>query len=336
MSSRPDTVLDRRRTLADVAAHVRCPVCAGPVRVGDDQVACENGHGFNIARQGYVSLVGGQGGPGTGDSAPMVMARERFLGSGHYQPIAAAITELAARLDPGGPGLVVDLAGGTGYYLAAALSGLGSRLGACVDLSAPALRRAARAHPRAAALGADAWQPLPLADGAAATVLSVFGPRNAAEIRRVLVPGGALVVCTPGPAHLREPRDALGLIGIDERKDERLADAFGGFTPAGTTQVRYELRLRHADLTDLVAMGPNARHLGADEVEARVAARPSPFPVTVDVTVRGFRAERQLLLSAGELPPGSLSITGLSACGRSTKRQMRAAPPRPWGQARAS
>ena len=280
-------VLDRRRALAAVAAHVRCPVCAGPVQVGADQVSCGRGHSFNIARQGYVSLVGGQGGPGTGDSAAMVMARDRFLGSGHYQPVADAIAELAARLDPGGPGLALDLAGGTGYYLAAVLDALPQRLGACLDLSAPALRRAARAHPRAAALGADAWQPLPLDDGCAAVVLSVFGPRNAAEIQRVLVPGGALIVAAPGASHLRELRDALGLIGIDARKEDRLADAFGGYAVSGVTPVRYELRLGRADLTDLVAMGPNARHLGQDELAARVAALPDPFPLTVDVGISG-------------------------------------------------
>lgn len=290
--------LDRRRTLAAVAAHVRCPVCAGPVRVGADQVTCGRGHSFNIARQGYVSLVGGQGGPGTGDSAAMVMARMSFLGGGHYRPVADAIAALAARLDPGGPGLVLDLAGGTGYYLAAVLGALPERLGACLDLSAPALRRAARAHPRAAALGADAWRPLPLEDGCAAVVLSVFGPRNAAEIRRLLVPGGALIVAVPGASHLREARDALGLIGIDARKADRLADAFGGYAVSGVTPVRYELRLGHAELTDLVAMGPNARHVGQDELAARVAALPDPFPLTVDVTVRG------------------LSATGLSTCRR--------------------
>ena len=89
-------VLDRRRTLEAVAAHVRCPVCAGPVAVGDDQVTCGRGHSFNIARQGYVSLTTGRGGPGTGDSAAMVLARDRFLGAGHYRPVADALSALAA------------------------------------------------------------------------------------------------------------------------------------------------------------------------------------------------------------------------------------------------
>lgn len=287
-------LLERRQALEAVAAHVRCPVCAGPVRVGDDQVTCGRGHSFNIARQGYVSLTTGRGGPGTGDSAAMVLAREAFLGAGHYRPVADAVSALAARClatraDRGGPGLVLDLAGGTGYYLALVLDALDARLGACVDLSAPALRRAAGAHPRAAALGADAWQHLPFADGSAALVLSVFGPRNPAEIRRVLAPDGTLIVATPGPDHLMEVRESLGLIGIDERKTARLADAYGGYARTAVTAVRYQLRLGHADLTDLVAMGPSARHVGADALAARVAALPAAVTVTVDVEVRSYQ-----------------------------------------------
>jgi 23S rRNA (guanine745-N1)-methyltransferase len=280
---------ERRQALEAVAAYVRCPVCADPVRVGDHQVTCGRGHSFNIARQGYVSLVSGRSGPGTGDSAAMVLAREAFLGGGHYQPVADAMSALAARFDQGGAGLVLDLAGGTGYYLARVLDALGGRLGACVDLSAPALRRAARAHPRAAALGADAWQPLPFAAGSAALVLSVFGPRNAAEIRRVLTPDGTLIVAAPGPGHLAELRQSLGLIGIDERKAARLADAYGGYARSAVTPVRYQLLLGHADLTDLVAMGPSARHISADDLAGRVAALPAPVTVTVDVAVRSYQ-----------------------------------------------
>jgi 23S rRNA (guanine745-N1)-methyltransferase len=284
-------LLKGRHALEAVITYVRCPVCADNVLLGDDHVTCDRGHSFDIARQGYVSLTGGRGGPGTGDSAAMVMARDRFLGGGHYQPLADAVSALAAQSDHPGPGLVLDLAGGTGYYLARVLDALPSRQGACVDLSAPALRRAARAHPRAAALGADAWQPLPLAAGSAALVLSIFGPRNAMEISRVLRPDGTLILAAPGAGHLRELRRPLGLIGMDERKSARLADAYRDFGDCAVTALRYELSLGHADLTDLVAMGPNARHIAADVLAERVAALPSPATVTVDVEVRAYQGQ---------------------------------------------
>jgi 23S rRNA (guanine745-N1)-methyltransferase len=133
----------------------------------------------------------------------MVAAREHFLGRGYYRPLAESVRSLAGQGDGPGRGLVVDLAGGTGYYLAEILEALPRRNGLCIDLSLPALRRAARAHPRGAALAADVWQRLPLAARSAALVLSVFGPRNPAEIDRILTPDGALIIAAPVPAGSR-------------------------------------------------------------------------------------------------------------------------------------
>ncbi|HSZ40400.1 MAG TPA: hypothetical protein VK817_10610 [Trebonia sp.] len=282
-------VAERRRALAAAVPYLRCPVCAGELRMLDGRLACARGHGFDIARHGYVNLISGRPGPGTADSADMVAARDRFLGGGHYRRIADATSALAARHDPAGPGLVADLAGGTGYYLAGVLDTLRERDGLCVDLSAPALRRAARVHPRVAAVGADVWRPLPLAAGCAAHVLSVFGPRNAAETSRLLVPGGTLTITAPGGGHLRELRERLGLIGIDERKQDRIASAFRDYAQLGETDVRFELELDHAGLAALVAMGPSARHITPEELAGRVDVLPALVSVTVDVQVSAWR-----------------------------------------------
>ena len=77
-------------------------------------------------------------------------------------------------------------------------------------------------HPRAAAVGADAWQELPLRDDIAALILSVFAPRNPAEMARVLAPGGALLAVTPTTRHLHELVGPLGLLSVPEEKADRL------------------------------------------------------------------------------------------------------------------
>ncbi|HXL95945.1 MAG TPA: methyltransferase domain-containing protein [Streptosporangiaceae bacterium] len=283
----------RQPALVSAVTYLRCPVCGSSMSLGGSQLACRRNHSFDVARHGYVNLRAGRAGPHTGDSAAMVAARDRFLGRGHYRPLAAAIRSLAAQCDSAGPGLVLDLAGGTGHYLAEILDALPRRHGLCIDLSVSALRRAARSHPRAAALAADVWQRLPLAAHSTALVLSVFGPRNAAEIDRILTADGALIIAVPGTAHLGELLRPLGMIGIDPGKPRRIADAFGSYAMSGVTTVNYPLSLDHADLTALVAMGPSARHITPQILATRIRALPDPVTVTVDVQVRACR-RRQL------------------------------------------
>ena len=54
---------------------------------------CGEGHSFDVARQGYLSLLAGEGTPHAGDTAEMVAARERFLGAGHFEPLAEALAD---------------------------------------------------------------------------------------------------------------------------------------------------------------------------------------------------------------------------------------------------
>ncbi len=246
------------------------------------RLVCMHGHSFDIARGGYVNLTGGHRKP-TGDSAKMIAARAQFLGGGHYRPLADAIRSLARRHDPAGSGAVIDLAGGTAYYLAATLDALPHRFGLCVDLSRAALRHAVRAHPRVACVASDVWQPLPIASQSAATVLSIFGPRDTAEIERILAPSGTVIVASPNPAHLEEIIAPLGLIRVDPRKSERLATAFARFELVAAHDLAFELSLGHDEVSSLVTMGPSAHHYQPTEIAERI--RRLPHPVTVGVAL---------------------------------------------------
>ncbi|MFI7701915.1 putative RNA methyltransferase [Nonomuraea sp. NPDC049480] len=79
--------------LADIVEYLICPVCRADLRLGEGALRCAGGHAFDVARQGYVSLLVGNRPPGTADSAAMVAARAEFLDAGHYAPLADAVAE---------------------------------------------------------------------------------------------------------------------------------------------------------------------------------------------------------------------------------------------------
>ena len=60
--------------LATVASWLRCPVCAGSMTLDERSLRCDRGHAFDVAKQGYVNLLG-HGAPQHADSAEMVAAR---------------------------------------------------------------------------------------------------------------------------------------------------------------------------------------------------------------------------------------------------------------------
>lgn len=277
------------RALSSVLSLLRCPHGPEPLHAEDGSLVCESGHRFDVARQGYVNLVRA----GTGhlsDTAAMIAARERVQSCGLYDPIADAIVSTLAQTSGlGGIHTMLDLGAGTGYYSAQALGAAPEAVGVGVDLSKYAARRAARAHPRLAALIADVWAPLPLVDGVFDAALSVFAPRNIAEIERVLRPGGVFVVVTPEHGHLAELVEAVDGLSVGQNKQERLLSALAdGFSLTRDEQVSKRITLSHPQARDLLLMGPTAFHTDVANVEALLRSLPHPLTVTLAVRVQAF------------------------------------------------
>jgi 23S rRNA (guanine745-N1)-methyltransferase len=298
--------------LADVVSFLACPHCHGDVAMAGASVRCGNGHLFDVARQGYVSLLPGDARP-AGDTPAMVSARANFLAAGHFAPLAGQVAaQAAAAADDAGSGrcvvdagggrcvvdagsgrCVVDAGGGTGYYLSAALDRVGGHCGLALDISKHAARRAARAHPRIGAVVADIWRSWPVRDSVADVVLNVFAPRNAEQMRRVLTPGGAVVMVTPSPAHLRELVEGLHLITVGQDKRERLEHSMSPFFRLARRQPYQQvLTLPRADMLLLAGMGPSAWHRGAAELRERSQAMPDPAQVTLAVEISVYRPLR--------------------------------------------
>lgn len=276
--------------MAEWHALLACPHCGGGLTEYAGTLACDNGHSFDIARQGYVNLLPGGAQTGTADTPAMVTARAAFLARGYFSAIDDALADVVSQVAAGVPGCMIDAGAGTGEHLAAVLDRLPGRIGLALDLSKHAAQRAARAHVRIGAVVCDAWGTLPVRNRVAAVVTSVFAPRNAAEFARVLAPGGALVVVTPNLGHLAELVAALGMVSVDPHKEERLEVSLGGyFRRAGVTLVERELLLGPADALAAAMMGPSAHHMGAAEAEERVLALEDPFATALSVTVSTWK-----------------------------------------------
>lgn len=202
--SGPDGQAERfRRSLG----LLRCPLCAGKLRVRGQSLVCARRHCFDVARQGYVNFLP-MARPSRNYDAGSFKSRQLILESGFYDHMLEA---LASFLEAE-PHLhtILDAGCGEGYY-ARRLSGRLNREILASDLSRDSILLAARGDRERAVL----WfvgdlSHLPLQDRSVDCVLNLFSPASYQEFRRVLKPGGRLIKLVPGDRHLQELREKAG------------------------------------------------------------------------------------------------------------------------------
>lgn len=266
---------------------LQCPVCTAPMGVDDTGagamgLACQQGHRFDGARQGYFNLLTGKASGLIPDTAAMVQARSSFLDAGHYDRLAEAVTgytsnAAGAKAHP----VIADAGAGTGFYLGAALEASTTAHGVAMDISKYALRRAARALPEALCLVWDIWRPLPFTPGSIDVMLNIFAPRNPAEFARVLAPGGHLIVVTPLPGHLEEIRRTASLLAVQAEKSDHLTRTLEPyFVREEYDDVEFSMALEPADIRLAALMGPSAHHIDEEALQETLES----FPARTDVT----------------------------------------------------
>jgi len=209
-----------------------CPVrgCRSPLVRSERAFGCARGHGFDLARSGYVNLLQPQDRRSAtpGDRPEAVAARRRFLARGHAAPLIAALSELC----PASGAAVLDVGCGEGTFLRALGAGRNLELHG-LDLSVAALVAAARAQPEACFVAANADRFLPYADASFDLVLSITARLHPAEMARVMKPAGRLVIVVPGPDDLVELRQAVLGRGLERERWPRIAAELAGRFSAG-------------------------------------------------------------------------------------------------------
>lgn len=261
-----------------------CPHCRNALIPAEKAYRCAKGHSFDLAKEGYLSLLHGrQKGEGRGDTKAMMLARDRVHRAGIFDPLVTALTTLplAAPL-----GRMLELGCGDGFFLGhvAATHRITTSYG--LDLSVDAVKLAAKTHRTALILRSDLLQPLPFADGSLDLVQSIFAPRPLAEIRRVLRPGGYALFVHPQADHWQELRAFLPLAKIGE---EKLSSAdLVGFEPVRTQELRAPRELTHSLLVDLVEMSPSIHRLTREGTPWQ-SQLPAALTATLSVRVALFR-----------------------------------------------
>jgi 23S rRNA (guanine745-N1)-methyltransferase len=241
---------------------LRCPICRLDLAPAAGSLVCGNRHSFDVARDGYVNLLDGRRRSPTarGDSAEQLRHRAAFLEAGHFSPVASAIASHVAHATPVEGWRVLDAGCGTGHHLA----------GVAAALRTPVI-----------GLGFDVWAEWPVQDEAADLVLSIFAPKNFAEMSRVLRPGGWLALAYPGPHHLAELVDHFGLMQQHAGKTGRYAEAMQRWVgPSTAVRLVQRLSLDRGSIRHAVLMGPNARHIAASALDVTAA-----MDVTIDIAM---------------------------------------------------
>lgn len=233
-----------------------CPLCHGVLIPAEKSWRCAQGHSYDRAKEGYLSLLHGrQKGEGRGDSKAMILARDRVHRAGVFDPLVQALAALPFAPPPKN---VLELGCGEGFFLGHVVRSHAIATSYGLDLSVDAVKLAAKTLKQSLILRADLLNPLPFADGSLDLVQSIFAPRPLAEIRRVLRPGGYALFVYPQVDHWQELRAFLPLAKIGE---EKLPPHLEGFVSASSSHVGARIELRHAVLVDLVEMSPSIHRL---------------------------------------------------------------------------
>lgn len=264
-----------------------CPLDGKPLHLNERSWRCDNGHSYDAAKQGYVNLLPVQNkrSKDPGDSKAMVQARREFLEQGYYEPLAQVLADTVLAQ---GEQAVLDAGCGEGYYLRYLVEQAeqkGTDLSvAALDISKWAVQAAAKRDKRLSWMVASNSS-IPLDDNSVDTILCVFGFPVEAEFKRVLKPGGRLIMVDPAGDHLKELKAII--YSEIKTKSANLPVNSEYWSLASEQRATFQFELNNNEVVqNLLTMTP---HLYRSSAEGRERAGAlSSLQLTADVWVRVF------------------------------------------------
>lgn len=244
-----------------------CPNCQSPLTKENQQYRCHLNHCFDIGKAGDVNLLlpNQKRSLSPGDSKAMVAARQQFLASGVYQPIAELLAKYITLLSAAEPMVIADAGCGEGYYLRriqqlcypnqALFSQYGGQFIGW-DISKYAVQRAAKQSEIAQAMWLTASNAaIPLADNSIDILCSAFGFEVEQAFARVLQHQGYCITVNAGEQHLIELRRVI----YDDIKPYQPKNVLShcNFHLIKQETLNYEIELDEAQIEQLMLMTPH-------------------------------------------------------------------------------
>lgn len=236
-----------------------CPVCGLPLVIGEKCARCEAGHSFDRAREGYFNLLMSSSTGGHGDDKAMLLARRAFLEKGYYSHLLDALKKVCLE-HFGAESVLVDAGCGEGYYTDAVEKALSEKVGRidlyAFDIAKDAAKLVSKKMGKRATVFVSSAYRMPLGDGCADGILSLFAPFAREEYLRVLKPGGLLIRAYPLEEHLFSLKKAVYDTPL---KNERASAPGEGWDSVREMRISKPLVLEsNEDISALFGMTPYA------------------------------------------------------------------------------
>ncbi len=287
------------------AQNLACPIDGKSLQQTDKQYVCENGHTFDIARQGYVNLLPVQHkrSKQPGDSKAMVLARTNFLNTGIYRPVAKKLAETVSALIINDKSIndkninhkdhcILDAGCGEGYYFDYIFNALKNETGVGelsfigLDISKDAIIQATKRNKQISWIVGTNRQP-PVEEESVDVILCLFGFMNVDGFYKILKSGGKVIVVDPGIEHLKELREIIypEIKNPQQLATQHLSSAQtknNGFSLINSETLLYKVHIdNNAQINNLLLMTPHFYR--ASKAGREVACHLQQLDLTIDV-----------------------------------------------------
>lgn len=236
-----------------------CPVCGKHLAFDSRIARCENGHAFDVAKEGYINLLrSAKSGDLIGDDKISARCRRDFLNKGYYASLKNGLCDIFRDRY----GSVLDICCGEGYYSAALAENPNLKVFG-FDISKEMVRLASK-RCKASFFVAN-MASIPIQEESIDYAIHLFAPFQEASFSKVLRSGGRLITVVPGKNHLFGLKKAI--YDTPYENDEQLP-ATQILKHISTSRITDQIRLTsQEDIQAVFRMTPYYFHTTAKDKE---------------------------------------------------------------------